>query len=215
MAEIIPAINAETFEEVERRIKLVEPYAEWAQLDIADGTFTKNTTWHNAGDLLSLETPLKIEVHLMVSDIERKIEEWLIAPVKRIIFHLEAAKDSDFVIEKCKKEGKEVGLAIGPDVPWTKLVPFFDRVGFFQILGVYPGLPGQKFQEECFDKIRHLRKEQPNCIIEVDGGMDLETAKKAVSAGASIIAAASAIFETENIEEAIKNLKSEARNSKS
>ncbi len=194
MAEIIPAINTDSFEEVKRRIKLVEPFSKWVQLDIADGTFTKNTTWHNAGDLLSLETPLKIEVHLMINNIEQKIENWLIAPVNRIIFHLETAKDPDFVLEKIREAGKEAGIAIGPDTAWTKLVPYFQKADLFQILGVYPGLAGQEFQEDNFDKIRHLRKEQPNCIIEVDGGMDLETAKKAVGAGANIIVAASAIF---------------------
>ncbi len=198
----------------------MEPYinpaaggASWVQLDIADGTFTKNTTWHKAEDLLSLETPLKIEIHLMMSDIDRRVEEWLIAPVKRIIFHLETAKDPDFVIEKIhayrqagKEVGKEAGIAIGPDTPWTKLVPYFQKADLFQILGVYPGLAGQKFQEDCFDKIRHLRKECPQCIIEVDGGMDAETAKKAAEAGANIIIAASAIFDSNDIKKSINML---------
>jgi len=206
-AEIIPAVNTDSFEEVKRRIKLAEPFSKWVQLDICDGTFTKNTTWHNAGDLLAIETPLKIEVHLMVNDIEERIEEWLISQISRIIFHLETAKDPDFVIGKCREAKKEVGIAIGPDTSWTKLVPYFEKVSLFQILGVYPGLAGQKFQEECFDKIRHLRKECPECIIEVDGGMDKETAKKAVEAGANIIVAASAIFDSRDIKEAIEKLK--------
>ena len=220
--DLIPAINVDDFEEVEKRIKSVEPFvnpaaggAGWVQLDITDGTFTKNTTWHNAEDLLSLKTPLKIEVHLMINDIEERIDEWLIAPVNRIIFHLEAAKDPDFVIGKCREAKKEVGIAIGPDTPWTQLVPFLKKVDLIQILGVYPGLAGQEFQEDCFDKIRHLRKEYPKCIIEVDGGMDKETAKKAVAAGTNIIIAASAIFSAkggsasgwDDIKKAIENLK--------
>ncbi|PIR07445.1 ribulose-phosphate 3-epimerase [Candidatus Jorgensenbacteria bacterium CG11_big_fil_rev_8_21_14_0_20_38_23] len=214
--EIIPAINTDSFEELKRRIKLVEPFvnpvpprreAGWVQFDIADGTFTKNTTWHNAEDLLSLKTFPNIEVHLMINNIEERIEEWLIAPVKRIIFHLEAAKNPDFVIEKCRKAGKEVGIAINPDTPWTKLVPYFQKADLFQVLGVYPGLAGQKFQEECFDKITHLRKQCKNCIIEVDGGMNKETAKKVVEAGADIIVAASAIFDSRDIKKAIEELK--------
>ncbi len=203
MIQVIPAINSESFEEVKQRIKLVEPYASWVQLDVADGTFTKNTIWHNAGDLLKIKTSLKIEVHLMISDIDERIEEWLIEPVERIIFHLEAAKNPDFVIEKIKKFGKEAGIAISPDTSWTKLVPYFGKVDFIQVLGVNPGLPGQKFQEECFDKIAHIRKECPGCIIEVDGGMNNETAKKAVEFGANIINAATEIFNAEDIKEAI------------
>lgn len=205
--EVIPAINADAFEEVKERIKMVEPYVDWVQLDIADGTFTKNTTWHSPQDLLNLETSLKIEVHLMIADIEERVEEWLIALVKRIIFHLETAKNPNFVIEKCKKAGKKVGIAIGPDTPWTKLVPYFQKVDLFQILGVYPGLAGQEFQEDNFDKIRHLREKCPKCIIEVDGGMNKATARKAVKAGANIINAATAIFESKDIKKAIKDLK--------
>ncbi len=206
-AEIIPAINTDSFEEAIRRIKLIEPFVEWVQLDICDGTFTKNTTWHNAADLLALETSLNIEVHLMINDIEERVENWLIAPVKRIIFHLEAAKDPDFVIEKCRKAGKEVGIAINPDTAWTKLVPYFKKADLFQVLGVYPGLAGQKFQEDNLDKIIHLRKECPKCIIEVDGGMDKETAKRAVKAGANIINVATAIFGAKDIKKAIEELK--------
>ncbi len=206
MTEIIPAINTDSFEEVRRRIKLVEPFAEWIQLDVADGTFTKNTTWHEPEDLLSFETPLKIEAHLMINDIEERLENWLIAPVKRVIFHLEASRDPDFVIEKCRAAGKEVGIAIGPDTPWTQLVPYFGKVDLFQILGVHPGLAGQKFIEDNFDKIIHIRKECPKCIIEVDGGIDKATAKKAIKAGADIIVAASAIFSAKDIKKAIDML---------
>ncbi len=213
--KIIPAINADSFEEVKKRIKLVEQYASWTQLDICDGTFTKNTTWHSPEDLLSLETPLQIEVHLMVADIEKKIESWLVAGVKRVIFQLEAAKDADFVIEKCRIAGKEVGLSIGTDVSWTQLIPYLERVDLIQILGVQPGLAGQKFREDNFDKIIHLREKCPKCIIEVDGGMNKETARRAVKCGANTIVAASAIFSAEggpasgrnDIGKAIKKLK--------
>ncbi len=205
--EIIPAINTDSFEEIKRRIRLVEPYVKWVQLDITDGTFTKNTTWHNSEDLLSLKTSLNIEVHLMINNIEERVDNWIIAPVKRIIFHLEASRDPDFVIEKCRQAGKEVGIAINPDTAWTKLVPYFQKVDLFQVLGVSPGLAGQKFSEDNLDKIMHLRKERPECIIEVDGGMDKITAKKAIDAGADIIVAASAIFDSKDIGKAIKELR--------
>ncbi len=205
--EIIPAINTDNFEDVKDQIKKVEPYVKWIQLDIADGTFTKNTTWHNASDFLSLHPPLKIEVHLMVNKIEERIFEWFLPMIDRIIFQLETARDPDFVIEKCRSEKKEVGIAIGPDTPWTQLIPYLDKVDLVQILGVEPGLAGQEFKKECFDKISHLRKECPKCIIEVDGGMDKSTAKKAVGAGADIIVAASEIFKSKNIKKAIRELK--------
>ena len=205
--EIIPAINTEMFDEVERRVRLVEPYSSWVHLDIADGTFTKNTIWHDARDLVGFRTPLKIEAHLMVRDIDTRIAEWLQAPIARIIFHLEAVKDADFVFAKCREAGKEAGLAINPETSWTRLYPYFGKADMFQILGVRPGLAGQKFNEEVLHKIEKVRKNCPSCIIESDGGMNEETALKAVRAGANLIAAASAIFNN-NIEESFRKLKS-------
>jgi len=204
--QVIPAINVDSFEEVKEKMGLVEPYVKWVQLDVADGTFTKNTLWHDSTDLLSFKTSLNIEVHLMINDIEERVESWLLEPVNRVIFHLETAKAPRLVIEKCKEAKKEVGIAIGPDTSWTQLIPFCTEVDVFQILSVYPGLPGQKFIEECLDKIKSLRENCPSVIIEVDGGVNKEVALKAKKAGADIICAASAIFNSSDIKKAIKDL---------
>ena len=207
MADIIPAINADNFEEIKEKIKMVEPYVQWLHLDVADGTFAKNTIWHNAGDLRGLDTPLLIEVHLMINDVERRVSDWFLPNIKRIIFHLEAAKDVDFVIAKCREAGKEVGLAINPETSWTRLFPYFGKANMFQILGVRPGLAGQKINEEVLHKIEEVRKNCPSCIIEADGGVNAENAKKITLAGANLLAAASAIFNADDIGQAIENLK--------
>jgi ribulose-phosphate 3-epimerase len=206
---VIPAINAKSFKEIKKRIKIIEPYCEWVQLDVADGTFAKNTIWHNAADLLSLKTrpSLNIEIHLMISGLEERIENWLIAPVNRLIFHLEAAKDPYFIIKKCKEAKKEVGVAIAPPTSWTRLMGFCNKVDLFQILAVYPGLTGQEFQNDSLDKIKYLRENCPSAIIEVDGGINKETAKKAAEAGADIAAAASYIFNSKKVKKAIEELK--------
>jgi len=213
MIEIIPAVNVDSFEEIKERIKLVEPFTQWVQFDVADGTFTKNTIWHNAQDLSELETSLNIEVHLMINNIDRRIKDWLLlntcpvkGGVKRIIFHLSAAKDPDFVINEIKKAGKEAGIAVGPDESLSKAMHYRGKVDMFQILGVCPGMPGQKIEEETFERIKEVRKFCPSCIIEVDGGVNKENAKKLGEAGADILAAATAIFNG-NIEKNIKELK--------
>jgi ribulose-phosphate 3-epimerase len=204
--EIIPAVNAETFKEVKDKIKLIEPYVKWAHLDIADGTFTKNTIWHNASDLANFETSLNIEAHLMVLNIERRLPEWLASGIKRIIFHIEATSDPDFVIKKLREANKEIGVSIAPDTPWMKLKPYFNKIDLLQVLSVYPGLAGQEFLEESIDKIRHLRENCPECIIEVDGGMKIGVAEKAIEAGADIIVAASAVFGKADVGKAIAEL---------
>ena len=80
MVEVIPGINAKTWEEVREKIRRVEHYTKWIHLDVADGTFTKNTLWHNPLDLVGFESVAKIEVHLMESDPEERFEAWLAAP---------------------------------------------------------------------------------------------------------------------------------------
>lgn len=206
MIEIIPAINAETFEEVKAKIRKVEPYAEWAHLDIADGTFTPNTLWHNSLDLVGFETPLKFEIHMMEDLPEERIEHWFLPPVKRIIVHVETIHNLDFIIEDCKKEGIEVGVAIADQTSWTKLKPYIGKVDMFQVLCVPPGKAGQHFHRHNLLKIKHLRAMCNHCKIEADGGMDPDTAKEAVKIGANVVAAASYIFGSKDIKGAIETL---------
>ncbi|MFH1326474.1 MAG: hypothetical protein ABIH48_03320 [Candidatus Falkowbacteria bacterium] len=204
--KIIPAINADNFNEIKDKIKLIEPYVDWVQLDVADNTFTNNTIWHNPKDLFDLQTNLNIEVHLMINDIESRVEEWLIPQVKRVIFHIETAKDSNLVIEKIKKAGKEPGMAVGPDGSWTDVAHYRGKVNFFQILGVKPGLPGQKMDENVYENIKELKKFCKSCIIEVDGGVNVDNSKALMEAGADILCAASTIFNG-NVKENIEKLK--------
>jgi len=145
---------------------------------------------------------------LMIDKVEEKIDHWLNPSVKRIIFHIGGSRDPGFVIDRCHKNKTEIGIAISPDESIAQALAYKSNVDFFQILGVKPGLPGQKMDENTFERIREVRKFCPSCIIEVDGGMNLETIPKAVSAGANIIVAASAIFDSnKNIKEAIEELK--------
>ena len=93
MVEVIPSINCQTFEEVQERVKKIEPYVSWCHLDVTDGIFSKHTTWNNPADVSFLDTKLKAEVHLMVQEPEKIIDQWLIRPIRRVIVHLEAVKD--------------------------------------------------------------------------------------------------------------------------
>lgn len=207
MIEVIPAINAEDFGEVKRRIKLVEPYVKWVHLDVADGTFTPNTIWHSPEDLLGFETKLLIEVHLMIHDMDKRWQEWVLPEISRVIFHLEAAHDPNFVLEKIKEAKKEVGVAGRPETDWKELEPFCRKADLVQTLAVPPGIAGQQFRPETLDKIKHIRKKHPKCIIEVDGGINPETGKKCLSAGANILVSANYIFKSNNIQKAIEDLK--------
>ena len=204
--QIIPSINSPTFEEVREKIAKIEPYVLWCHLDVTDGVFSKHLTWHNPQDLPMLKTKLKLEVHLMIEEPEKAIESWLISPIKRIIIHLESTKDLDFIIDKSREAGVEIGVAINPETFWGKLKPFLKKVDLVQVLAVNPGPPGQEMQDGILDKVIHLRKSCPGCHIEIDGGINPETIKSAYEAGADIFVSGF-MFKTGDVEKSVMGLK--------
>lgn len=211
MVKLIPAANEPSFEEVARKIRQIEKLAgefglDEMQIDVSDGTFTPTTVWHEPKDLVGFETKLKLDLHLMISDMDTRVGDWLIEPVGKITFHLEAAHDPALVLEKIKESRRKAGLAINPETPVENLKPFFDKADSFLILGVHSGASGQGILPGTSEKIRALRKICPGCIIGIDGGVTLENAKKLAEAGADYIVAASAIFETSDIKKAIRQL---------
>lgn len=206
MIEIIPSINAPTFEEAEEKIKKVEPFVKWCHLDVTDGIFSKHLTWHNPLDLPRFNTKLNAEAHLMIEKPEEAIENWLASPVKRIIVQLEAVNDLDLIVNKCRKAKIEIGLSINPETFWGKLTPWFGKVDLIQILAVHPGLSGQAIQEDALEKVKKVRETCPGCKIEFDGGVNLETAEKIIESGADILVAGSAIFSAPDIGLAIRRL---------
>lgn len=207
MVEIIPSINVLTFQEVQERIKQVEPYVSWCHLDVTDGIFSEHRTWRNPAHLSLLDTPLNVEVHLMVEEPEKHIDQWLVKPVKRVIVHMEASKDINMIIDHCKVAGIECGLAIRPNTLWSVLMPWAKKVDLIQLLAVNPGPSGQLMDEETIDKISRMRASCRECIIEVDGGINRETATLARKAGANILVSAGYIFSHSDIGAAIEELK--------
>lgn len=211
MSELIPAINAETFQAVSEKMEKVKNHTTWVHLDIADGTFTKNILWHNSEDLKKyLEKSgimPNVEAHLMIENPEKVVDKWISSGVKRIIVHVETIKSFEQIKQECNAAGVELMIAIAPDTPGEALTVYFDKIKAFQVLCVHPGLPGQLFIESSYDKIKYIRTHCPDCDIEVDGGIKVGIARMCIVAGANIFVAASAIFGSDNIKQNIENLK--------
>lgn len=212
MLEIIPAIIAKDFSEVKEKIKRVESFVNWVQLDIMDGKFVPNTAWNELEDLRDEHFKVSLEAHLMINEPENYAEKWIDAGIKRVIFHIEATSKPGEIVKICRDRGIEVGVAINPETPIEQLEVLSgsdpDRsVDMILVLGVSPGFGGQKFKPEIIPKIRELRKASPHLTIGVDGGMNPETAKQVVEAGANVIVAGSYIFGSKDMQSAISELK--------
>ncbi len=194
--EVIPAINEVDIREVERKIRLAEGFgAEWAQIDVSDGRFGTAPTGVTPALLASISTKLKYEIHLMTEEPERDIEMWLMEGVRRIIFHLESASNPILLRKLCGEYQVEAGLAVQAATSEEFIYPFLAQFGFWQVLAVLPGKSSQVFEERALQKIKFLREKAPSVIIEVDGGVNLEVAKKVKEAGANLVASASFIFD--------------------
>ncbi|OWK26745.1 MAG: hypothetical protein US76_03425 [Parcubacteria group bacterium GW2011_GWA2_38_13b] len=214
MVEIIPAIIAKSFDELHEKIKQVEGFADWAQLDIMDGKFVSNKTWNNPVELKveSKKWKVKIEAHLMIMEPWKSINEWIESGVKRIIVHYESfighLDKIGEIVDKVKNAGLEFSVAINPATPWSVLGSYLDKIDIVFMMTVEPGFGGQKFIETVLLKVGDFKNNFPEKRVEVDGGINVETAGKVIAVGADILAAGSFIYKhRQGIGAAIKELK--------
>jgi len=203
---VIPAILAKSREELLRRISQVNGFVKEIQLDIMDGEFVPNKTIGIA-DLAAVPAlkNVKYEFHWMVKDPEKWIVQ-MPGPHLHIV-HVEAIRSFTAVENAVKKAGGRLGLAISPETPIEKLLPLAPEAQRILVMTVHPGFSGQKYIVAMEDRIRQLRRQFPSMDIEVDGGVNTETAAGAYAAGANVLAAASAIFAADDIKAALANLK--------
>lgn len=211
MIEIIPTILVKSFSEAKKKIKKVEDYVNWVQLDIADGIFVNNETFNEPKKLKNLKTKVRLEAHLMVQKPEQVIDGWL-EVVDRVIIHFESKITSRELgmrdlIKKVHSQKKQIGLALNPETHIAAATPFLKDLDLVLIMMVQPGWGGQEFKEWTLDKIKFLREKWPNGNIEVDGGVNNENIKKIIKAGANLICVGTYVFRSKNISQAIKKLK--------
>lgn len=236
MTEVIPAIIAHNIQEIQDKIKLVEDYASWVHIDVMDGKFTPQLSWpysaasfakapeakkatnstpyegETISDLASLSTSLNLEIHLMTEKPETHVHDWLEQIlVKRIIFHYEATHEHKFLIHTIKDAAREAVMALKLETP-TMIVNDFLKPNPYtldavQLMGIAEiGAHGFPFDERVLEKIKILRERYPKLPIEIDGGVNLETARKCVAAGTTRFVSGGYIFNSQNSQEAIASL---------
>ena len=178
--------------------KLDNSKCDLIHLDIMDGKFVKNKTWtFSEIKKLTSYSHLPLDVHLMVEKPEKYIEDYALLNTNDIIFHYEAVKDVENMIDLIKSYGLKVGIAVNPNTNVELLFPYLNKIDLVLIMSVYPGESGQLFIENSLNKIKVLKeeiiKQEVKTLIEVDGGINDENAILCKEAGVDILVSASFI----------------------
>jgi len=211
---IAPSILSMDFSKIPQQLKALEKSeAKWIHIDIMDGHFVPNLTFGpDFVKSIRAQSPLLLDVHIMVSDPVFYADVFIEAGADLITFHYEALNDPDKVmnlIHHIKSKGKKVGLSLKPSTPVQLLFPFLKVLDLVLVMSVNPGFGGQAFMPEALVKVTHLKNQiilmDSKCLIQIDGGINQDTAVMALNSGIDCLVAGSYIFKND-IAKAIKTL---------
>lgn len=200
MIAIAPSILAADFSRLgEQVLETQRAGANRIHVDVMDGHFVPNLSMGSVVVKgLRPVTQLPLEVHLMVQDPAKFVDGFVKAGADSLIFHLEVQPDPVPLARHLRGLGKKVGIAFNPDHPVDRVRPFLAEFDLALCMTVFPGFGGQAFIPESIQRIQQLREliraNHPTCELEVDGGIDHRTAPGAVTAGADVLVAGTAIF---------------------
>lgn len=195
-SKIKPAIISQNFNETAYKIDLVDDLVSWVHLDVMDGKFAPTISPHEPQDLELLEGKAKLEVHLMVEYPEESLLVWT-QVADRVVVHLEATENLSAILDSLEPHSTQLGVAVLLETPLEKLEPYLPRLDFVQLMSIKKiGSQGEPFDPDVLERIKNLRQMWPGGIIQVDGGINLETSKDCLKAGADILVVGSAIWST-------------------
>ncbi len=203
---LAPSILAADFSKIEQELKELDEYkVKWVHLDVMDGKFVPNVTFDSkfVREIRPL-TKMFFDVHLMIMNPLKEIKKYVDAGAELITIHHESADEAQVVIDLIKSYGIKTGISIKPNTEVNEIKHLLDKVDLVLIMSVEPGKGGQSFILKAIDKIKQLKG--GNYLIEVDGGINEETAKLCLQAGADVLVAGTYVFKDKNNIKVLNNL---------
>lgn len=217
MVKIAPSILSADFAFLYDEIKKIEEAgADWIHIDVMDGHFVPNISIGvPVVESLKGRTSLPLDVHLMISNPEKYIDSFVKAGADVLCVHAEACIHLHRVIQMIKGMGAAAGVALNPATPLSVLNYVLADLDMVLIMSVNPGFGGQEFIPSCLNKVKELKewvnKERLPVLIQVDGGINADTAPDVIRAGADILVAGSAVFSGSDVGHAIKMLRTKKK----
>ena len=206
---VSPSILSADFARLEQECKSLEKSgADWIHCDVMDGNFVPNLTF-GMPVVKSIRkcVVLPLDVHLMIDRPERYVEQFAESGANLITIHAESTDDVAGCLKLIRSCGKQAGISLRPNTPVEILEQYRGLFDMILIMSVEPGFGGQAFIESSVEKIRAAKKLFPDVLIEVDGGINKDTAKKVIDAGVDVIVAGSAIMNVKDRKAAIAEIR--------